>query len=67
MTVFEDAAAMAEALVSGDGVFEDSARDLLTALFLRALSKGELASTRSTAARNAEFLLEAEEVSDEDA
>jgi hypothetical protein len=66
LTVFEDAAAMAEALVRGDGSFEDSARDLLSALFLRELSKGELASIQSTAARQTEFLLETQQVSDED-
>jgi hypothetical protein len=67
VTLIEDAAAMAEAIVDADGPFEDSARDLLTALFLRELSTGELASVRSTAARHTEFLLEAQEVSDEDA
>ena len=57
---------MAEALVRGGGPWEDSARDLLTALFLLELSKDQRASIRATAARQTEFLLEVEKVSDED-
>jgi hypothetical protein len=66
LTVFEDVSAMAEALVRGDGAFEDSARDLPTALFLRQLSKDERASIQSTAARQTEFLLQVQKVSDEE-
>jgi hypothetical protein len=63
----EDAAAMAEALVNGAGSFEACARDLLTVLFLRELRRGELQPIQSTAARQTEFLLKRQQVSDEDA
>ena len=66
LTESEDPAAMAEALVRGGGPWEDSARDLLTALFLLELSKDQRASIRATAARQTEFLLEVQKVSDED-